>query len=200
MDSEPYLVPGRTCGACTACCTELAIVEDSFRKMPGVPCAHCVIGQGCDIYETRPGLCRDYHCLWRSIPDLDERWRPDLSGIMVVPAEVPPGYPGPLAVSLVVIGAPEAVQTDDFAMMVGGFVDRGTATHLDVPGRAGMYGCSQLLNEALAPAVAARDLARVKAVIGAIYTALRAEPTCPITEEDLKASAKRAAGDPVEGA
>jgi hypothetical protein len=52
----------RSCGDCNLCC-----------KIPGVAalgkknltwCAHCDIGKGCRIYETRPDECRSFRCLW----------------------------------------------------------------------------------------------------------------------------------------
>ena len=44
---KSYLVPDRECGACTACCTHLAIV--AIDKLAGVTCEHCIAGAGCAI-------------------------------------------------------------------------------------------------------------------------------------------------------
>lgn len=54
-----------------------------MRKLPGVVCEHCNIENGCEIYETRPNVCRAYYCLWRSLPEMEDAWRPDLSGILM---------------------------------------------------------------------------------------------------------------------
>jgi len=75
------LVPGRSCGECTLCCTNLAIDTKEYRKVPGVPCAH-LCAQGCGIYDTRYPVCRTYFCGWRCMDALGEEWRPDRSGIL----------------------------------------------------------------------------------------------------------------------
>jgi hypothetical protein len=187
-DDEPYLVPGRSCGECTACCRELAIVDAALTKLPGVTCSNCVVGRGCTIYETRPKPCRSYYCLWRSIPDLADSWRPDRIGAMIIASPLPAGYSGPFAVSLVLVGAPEVLQGDDFVSIVAGFIDTGMATYLDVPGPPGMYGHHRLLNDIVGPAVAARDRGRVKALVWQLYLALAGAPTRAITDEDVHAA------------
>jgi hypothetical protein len=80
----PPLVPDRSCGECTVCCEALIIDAPQLKKLPGVLCPHCVREQGCAIYEQRPPGCRDWHCLWRQAATLDESWRPDKSGILVM--------------------------------------------------------------------------------------------------------------------
>jgi ribosome modulation factor len=75
------LVPGRECGACTACCFEIVIDDPALQKPARTWCANCGAG-GCAIYETRPADCRTWHCGWRRMADLPETLRPDRSGIM----------------------------------------------------------------------------------------------------------------------
>ncbi len=48
------------------------------------PCSH-LCESGCSIYPTRPGLCRDYLCLWRAgIIRGDDSRRPDQLGLMFI--------------------------------------------------------------------------------------------------------------------
>ena len=75
------LVAGRDCGACTACCITPSIDNAEIQKISGVRCRHCV-GNACDIYDTRPKVCRAFHCAWRYLPALGENWRPDKSGVL----------------------------------------------------------------------------------------------------------------------
>jgi hypothetical protein len=185
MDQEHYLVPGRECGACTACCKELAILEPSLKKLPGVLCRHCTDGKGCSIYAERPQVCRSYYCLWRRLPNMDASWRPDLSGILIVPLPTPPGYSGPFAVEIMIVGGADALRRDRAVGMIAGFVASGTATFLNAPGEIGMYGRNSLLNDALAPAVAARNLDAVKALIWSCYEAMIALPQKPIPAEQM---------------
>src|SRR5512138_2208001 len=88
------LVPGRECGACTACCTHLKIDTPELQKFAGSDCEHLLPQRGCGIYERRPPICRGFHCAWRQLRVMPEDWRPDLSGVLVVVTSegVPPGY------------------------------------------------------------------------------------------------------------
>src|SRR5262249_45713798 len=78
------LVPGRHCGACTACCTWMNVDVEDLRKPKGVRCPHCQDGVGCSAYPAWPDVCGDWYCGWRMMPDLDDDLRPDRSGVIVV--------------------------------------------------------------------------------------------------------------------
>lgn len=75
---------GRTCGACTACCTLLEVPElgkDAFRPCP------LLSGSGCGRYALRPDSCRRFECQWlRGVLELDDgvdpTLRPDVCGLM----------------------------------------------------------------------------------------------------------------------
>ncbi len=51
----------RSCGACTLCCTAMAVPE--LGKPNGVECEH-LTPTGCGIYEERPESCRRFVCSW----------------------------------------------------------------------------------------------------------------------------------------
>ena len=74
----------RECGACTACCTRLAVAE--IGKVENERCKH-LTDQGCGIYETRPDECRRYFCLWADPKaeslDLPDWGRPDRTGVVL---------------------------------------------------------------------------------------------------------------------
>jgi len=85
-------VPGRVCGACTACCTVMDIRDPDLVKPAGKPCDHLWGGgdkhwnggcSGCAITKNWPTICRDYFCGWRLMPQLGDEWRPDLSGVLL---------------------------------------------------------------------------------------------------------------------
>ena len=80
MNSDAALVPGRECGDCTICCSALNIDKPQVQKASGVLCRHCS-GGGCAIYQSRFEVCREFHCAWRQLPNMDEGWRPDRSGV-----------------------------------------------------------------------------------------------------------------------
>ncbi|MBS0297922.1 MAG: YkgJ family cysteine cluster protein [Proteobacteria bacterium] len=90
--------PGRECGACTMCCSLLQI--DELQKPEGVACVHVREGGGCGIYETRPGVCRAFYCLWMQHPAFDEGWKPNVCHFLLrqvdaklLVVDVDPAYP-----------------------------------------------------------------------------------------------------------
>ena len=71
---------GRSCGACSLCCTVLRV--DELSKLGGAPCVHQRATGGCAIHATRPDVCRAYRCLWlRGAFGEDDR--PDELGAVV---------------------------------------------------------------------------------------------------------------------
>jgi hypothetical protein len=151
------LVPGRICGECTLCCTVMAIDKPDIQKQAGATCRHC--RGGCTIYETRPALCRDYHCGWRQLPILDDGWRPDRSGVFVELEEVE----GQTVLSLVLIGNPLRTVRQSWFI---DFVMTGVRGHvpltLGICGPPGFQGASLPLNTREMFEAAGASRARVK--------------------------------------
>jgi len=80
-DSQEPLVPGRSCGSCTLCCTVLPLPE--LQKPPDISCIHAVAGKGCAIHGNRPSSCRQFFCGWRLDPNVDALWKPDICGFVL---------------------------------------------------------------------------------------------------------------------
>jgi hypothetical protein len=151
------LVPGRDCGACTICCIMPAIDKPEMQKEAGVACRHCQ--SGCTIYETRPKLCRDFHCGWRQLPILDDDWRPDRSGVFVE-IEV---IDDETALSLILIGNPlKTIRQPWFVDFVTTGVRGGVPLHLGIPGPRGCQGASLPLTTRQMFEAAGLSPARVK--------------------------------------
>ena len=55
---------------------------DELQKPAGLDCAHQRADGGCGIHETRPPICRAYHCLWLQ-GGLEDDERPDRTGGIV---------------------------------------------------------------------------------------------------------------------
>jgi uncharacterized protein len=70
--SRPSIVPGKSCGSCTVCCTVMGIPE--LKKKPWEECRYVAAGAGCTIYSERPACCRQFICGWL----LDPYMGPDL--------------------------------------------------------------------------------------------------------------------------
>lgn len=81
-------MPGRECGACTACCFEITIEDPLLAKPPRTLCDHCR-PEGCSIYAVRPATCRSWFCLWRRVADLPEHLNPAQSGLLASVVENP---------------------------------------------------------------------------------------------------------------
>ena len=157
---EIGLVPGRGCGDCTLCCTVMAIDKPEIQKEAGVTCRHCV--GGCTIYETRPPLCRDYHCGWRQLPILDDSWRPDRSGVFV---ELEP-VDGQTGLSLVLVGNPlKTVRQPWFIDFVITGVRGNLPLLLGIFGPKGHQGASLLLNTRQMHVAAGVSRAQVKELL-----------------------------------
>ena len=78
----------RVCQPCTACCDGwVRMVIDGVAVYPGHPCPHST-GSGCDDYQPRPvDPCRNFNCGWiQQGSPLPDELRPDLGGVMVLPA------------------------------------------------------------------------------------------------------------------
>ena len=69
--------PGKSCGACTMCCSALEIAH--FKKPAGPLCENCRVGGGCAIYAARPQVCRDFECEWLTLRNLPRQLRPTSS-------------------------------------------------------------------------------------------------------------------------
>lgn len=131
------LVPGRVCGDCAVCCSAMAIDKPDIQKEAGVTCRHC--SGGCTIYETRPPLCRAFHCGWRQLSMLDETWRPDRSGVLVEIEE----FEGETVLNLVLLGNPlKTVRQSWFIDFIATGVRGGVPLYLGIPGPLGFKGAS----------------------------------------------------------
>jgi hypothetical protein len=176
---EGVLVPGRECGECAVCCTHLRIEDPELEKPGGVRCIHCPAGGGCAIYESRPKPCRTFFCGWRRIGYLGDEWRPDRSGIMIQPGEIPPGSSAKVAVEFHLVGSPDVLETAGFAAVVAQFINYGAAVFLNVPRDPGVTDTQALLNDVIGEALAARNLNQVRRLLLGLYEHLRSVPIAP---------------------
>ena len=64
----------RQCDGCTMCCKVMRVPE--LPKETNVWCPHCIRAEGCGIYETRPGSCREFQCMYTTNATLTPAWKP----------------------------------------------------------------------------------------------------------------------------
>lgn len=87
----------KECGSCSMCCKVMGIRE--LAKPRNTWCSHVVKGKGCGIYETRPGTCRQFECVWLKTDTMPDNYRPDkLHAVIVAEGDniiihLDPGYP-----------------------------------------------------------------------------------------------------------
>lgn len=156
------LVPGRTCGPCTVCCTVPSIDNPEIQKPAGATCRHCM--NGCTIYDTRPTVCRTYYCGWRQLEIFSEDWRPDKSGVFPeLETDVPDHLMSSVGVSLTLIANPlKTVRQPWFHDFVITGIQGGAALFLALPGPPGFKGAKVSLNTPDMRAAASRSRAAVK--------------------------------------
>jgi hypothetical protein len=149
------LVPGRSCGYCTVCCYATQIDTPEFQKSPGVVCSHCT-GKGCGVYETRYAVCRQFHCGWWYWDQVGEDWRPDLSGVLILPQEtnLPAGHKK--GWQFLLIGGEPAIRRAGFIEGVFAFLRANAALCVVAPAPPGQNGRAAFVNEFLRDA-ATRD-------------------------------------------
>jgi hypothetical protein len=172
-----FVVAGRECGGCTACCKTLRIRE--LKKLAGVLCEHCAEGSGCKIYETRPSVCRGFYCGWKRLPYLGDEWRPDRCGILIGLVEgagIPPGFP-PAGLKFDVVESPRVLNWYPLIGLISKEIERGMPVFLGIPTPVGYERRMVFLNHLMADAVASRDRARIIAVLKTAYERALLEAT-----------------------
>ena len=180
VNTRMPLVQGRDCGSCTLCCTVLAIDTPEIQKPSRLTCRHCM-GSGCAIYETRFPICRDYHCGWRMLPNLNEDWRPDRSGVFIemVEHQGPMGR-GALAAVLMLTGNPlKSIREPRFLDQVGAWLRSDFPVRLALAGPSGHEGYSILLNTPQMRAAAANARGEMRKGLETVLKSLQAYPFRP---------------------
>jgi hypothetical protein len=175
------LVPGRDCGACNLCCVVPVIDSPELTKPSGSVCRHSKPA-GCDIYETRPAVCRRFFCGWRRTTLVPEGWRPDISGVFVTLGTegVPPQFGGAVGVTLSLVGNPlKTVRQSWFVDFVAGAATQRIPLFLQLPGPAGMQAGMLLLNGPELDAAGNRSRAAVKDLLERTLKRLSAHDFVP---------------------
>jgi len=165
------LVPGRECGSCNLCCVVPVIDSPELTKVSGAPCRHSQAA-GCDIYESRPQVCRRFFCGWRRTRLIPDDWRPDRSGVFVTLEEQ--------GVNLMLVGnSLKTVRQPWFIDFVAGAVTQNVPLFLGLPGPRGMQAAMLPLNNAPMQAAAAQARGAVKDILERTLKRLSAHDFVP---------------------
>ena len=106
-------------------------IED-LKKPSGTWCPNCAVGTGCRIYETRPGDCRDFACLWLTSPDSPDAMRPDKTKVVLAMQD-----PGPAMVALCDLANPTAWRKEPTYSLLKRYATEGWGTARKALARAG---------------------------------------------------------------
>lgn len=164
---EDDLVPSRSCGECSVCCEVFLIDTPELQKAQDVLCPHCVKPAGCGIYPHRPPVCREWHCGWRRMPELDWRWRPDRCGILVEPVSQRPSLTG---LNVMIVGGPEVIGWPPLVEYAASLASAGVPVSLSAHGKLGYVLGMTGLNDRLMSAACARDPRRLRRELSAALT------------------------------
>ena len=177
MSAVP-LIAGRDCGECQICCIVPNIDTPEIQKVSASRCRNCGT-VGCTIYDTRPQVCRAFHCGWQRTADIPADWRPDISGVMVeLELNSLPQF-HPTAFRLVLVGdLLQTVRRPDFIDFVINNIRNHVALYLTLPGPRGMQASRLSLNPFLLQAIS-RSRAEVGTALEAALDLLQKNPTMP---------------------
>jgi hypothetical protein len=173
-ETQIDLVPGRDCGTCDVCCVVPSVDVAEIQKAASARCRHCT--DGCDIYDTRPQVCRDYFCGWRRLAAIPDDWRPDKCGVLTSPVSVDLTPSRQVTgVVLTLVGNPlKTVRSPSFIAFVSRSIMRNTPLYLALPGPAGHIPAKVLLNGKAMTEALSRSSGRVKEVLESALAALKA--------------------------
>ena len=178
QSANDHVVSGRECGSCTVCCKALKINAPELRKLAGALCEHCTETVGCRIYETRPAVCKGWHCGWRRMPYLNDDWRPDRCGVLIdiVGGEgqgIPDDFPQ-VGLKFDVVDSPRVLTWDPLIRFIASEIERGRPVFLGIPGAVGYERRKVFLNHMMAHAVASRDRAlMINGLVAAFQMGMR---------------------------
>jgi hypothetical protein len=153
------VLEGRSCGSCTACCSFAPIHTPVLQKPANTLCAHCVAGRGCTVYDVRPDVCRGFYCGYFFIEELGPEWHPEQSGVVIRSEAFDDD-----TITILVLRLSEFLISEDFAGMVGAWVQAGITVEFERVGPPGHLPAKMAINEFLEAAVAAADLREMQKV------------------------------------
>jgi len=171
---SPPLVPGRECGACSACCVNLLIDSEDLQKPANIECPNLTPVKGCAIYGSRPSDCRSFHCGWRMLAGLGDEWRPDRSRVMIRVEQD--------GIVLEGLGSMQPILAKAILKFIGTCVGNGVTVFINIPGKPGHTAAKLELNQALASATTGRQCGAVmRELVKAVEYGIPTAPLAPMT-------------------
>src|SRR6185312_2361617 len=131
-------------------------------------------------YAARPKTCRDFECGWRLTSQLGDDWRPDLSGIVLIPKRTgnPAGYRGAAGVQIMILRR-EAIDRDELPGLIAAWVGARVPLHLTIAAPVGFVAPSAFLNDMVEGPVRRRDRAALVKALKAMADGLAKQKPVP---------------------
>ena len=145
-----------------------------LRKLEGFRCSNLQDDCTCAIYATRPRTCRAFYCGWRAFKWVREPLRPDRSGVIVLARD-----DKQVAVTITLLEK-RALVAEGLAESIAAAVAAGLVVDLHIPGPPGYTSARVRADEALRPAVLARDKPAVLAMLRKLYKSCAAVKPTPL--------------------
>jgi hypothetical protein len=166
-------VPGRECEGCAVCCTELHINDAELKKLARVRCPNLRDDCLCAIYETRPRSCRVFECGWKSLAMLGDHWRPDRSGLVLIPkmTDNPPGYREGAGVQILLLKR-GALALPELPGLIAQWFAARVPMYLSVTAPTGFVAKAVFLNDRVMHPVRRKDRAALIRALGEMADAL----------------------------
>lgn len=162
----PEVLPGRECGSCNVCCVALTIEDRALNKPQGHRCKNAQPDNRCGIYPDRPQTCRIFNCGWRILKWVKPGLRPDQSGVLIQLHGQVSARDGSTSLGIVVTLLNEAsLEAEGLAETIAAAVYAGVPVYLNIAGPPGFTSAQAQIDDALGPAVHARDKAAVLAIL-----------------------------------
>ena len=115
------------------CCKLIGVAQ--LNKPRQRMCGHCAVGEGCRIYESRPGACREFHCRWLTDAQIADHWEPRRSRMVLV------CYGDPMQVAIHVdAGRPDAWRKPPYSDQIRSWV----ANAARLGGQVMVYGARDM--------------------------------------------------------
>ncbi|HWD28369.1 MAG TPA: hypothetical protein VG387_14465 [Rhizomicrobium sp.] len=179
------LVPGRVCGECNVCCSYYEITDPMLQKPKDTLCP--MWQGGCTIHAIRPKTCREFFCLWRRTPSLDDGWRPDRLGVVIheTQAAIPAHFVQRVGLIFDICGAPEVIGDERLVLAIADQIHQGVPVFLRIVGAPGHEGAFAFLNDRMAQAVARRDRDALRAALREALADIEARSRAGAAQADI---------------
>ncbi|MDG1858394.1 MAG: hypothetical protein P8I94_04785, partial [Emcibacteraceae bacterium] len=155
-------------------------------KLPNVDCEHLRKGGGCNIYKKRPTTCATWYCSWRYLSNLNDQWRPDISGVLMdfSTKSIPSEYSSGTALIFKVIDKEKFLTNTELTQFIIYLMNKELPIFLSHGLEPGYSAISTILNPPLLDAVKDRNHQKIIEILNFILVECEKAPKNKLTIEN----------------